>query len=79
MVLLKFILNMIVIMLRKKQGVYVPFERNCATIIVLVIITILVSFKQLRLQSDIINKVARHMVSVYLIEKAMRILIVFLV
>lgn len=72
LVLVGFGLNMTLTMLRGRIGVYAPFARDCSAVIVLASVAIFMSFKQIKFQSSIVNKVAKHVVAVYLLEGAMR-------
>lgn len=74
-VLVGFVLNMVLTMLRGGTGVCAPFARDCSAIIVLSSVAIFMSFKRMRFQSAIINGIAKHVVAVYLLEGAMRTLI----
>lgn len=63
---------MILTMLRGGIGVYAPFARDCSAVIVLASIAIFMSFKQIKFWSSVVNRVAKHVVAVYLLEGAMR-------
>lgn len=73
--ILGFGANMAFTMLRGGKGIYAPFARDCSSIIVVVSISIFLAFKQLRLQSKIINCIASHVVAVYLFEGTLHTLI----
>lgn len=71
-ILLGFILNIVLTLLRGGKGVYAPFARDCSCIIVIASVAIFMAFKKMRIRSNGINLIAKHVVSVYLFEGAMR-------
>ena len=71
-ILLGFILNLTLTMVRSGKGVYAPFARDCSCIIIIASVAIFMAFKKIRIRSNVINQIAKHVVSVYLFEGAMR-------
>lgn len=71
-ILLGFVLNLILTMLRGGKGVYAPFARDCSCIIIIASIAIFILFKGVRIQSKIINQIAKYVIAVYLFEGAIR-------
>ena len=71
-ILLGFILNLVLTLLRGEKGVYAPFARDCSCIIIIASVAIFIAFKKIRIRSNVINQIAKHVVSVYLFEGAMR-------
>lgn len=71
-ILLGFILNLVLTLVRGGKGVYAPFARDCSCIIIVASAAIFIVFKQIRMRSNTINQIAKHVVSVYLFEGGMR-------
>ena len=71
-ILLGFILNLVLTLLRGGKGVYAPFARDYSCIIIIASVAIFMAFKKIRMRSNVINQIAKHVVSVYLFEGAMR-------
>ena len=71
-ILLGFILNLVLTLLRQGKGVCAPFARDCSCIIIIASVSIFMAFKKIRMTSNVINQIAKHVVSVYLFEGAMR-------
>lgn len=71
-ILLGFILNLLLTLVRGGKGVYAPFDRDCSCIIIIASVAIFMAFKKIRIRSNVINQIAKHVVSVYLFEGAMR-------
>ena len=71
-ILLGFILNLVLTLLRGGKGVYAPFARDCSCIIIIASVAIFMAFKKIGIRSNVINQIAKHVVSVYLFEGAMR-------
>lgn len=71
-ILLGFILNLLLTLLRGGKGVYAPFARDCSCIIIIASVAIFMAFKKIRMRSNFINQIAKHVVSVYLFEGALR-------
>ena len=72
MIVTGFILDFSLTMFRGGKGLYTPFARDCSCIIVLASVAIFMCFKQIRFYSKTVNKLAKHVVAVYLFEGAMR-------
>jgi surface polysaccharide O-acyltransferase-like enzyme len=67
-----FSLNLILTIIRGGVGVYAPFARDCTCIIIIASILIFIVFKHLNIRSKLINRMAKHVIAVYLYENAMR-------
>lgn len=63
--ILGFVLNLALTMMRGGKGIYAPFARDCSSIIIVVSVSIFLVFKQLKMQSEIINRIASHVIAVY--------------
>lgn len=71
-ILLGFILNLALTLLRRGKGVYAPFARDYSCIIIIASVAIFMIFKQIRIRSTVINQIAKTCVAIYLFEGAMR-------
>ncbi len=56
----------------KGDGVYTPFARDCSLIIVIAAVAIFLVFQNMHFHSRFINRVAGHVVAIYLLDIAMR-------
>ena len=70
--LVEFLLNYGLTMLRGGISVYAPFARDCSIFIIVLAIVIFLLFGNMKIKSTIVNSIAKHVVTVYLFEKAIR-------
>lgn len=70
--LIEFLLNYSLTILRGGVGIYAPFARDCSIFIIAFAVVMFLLFGNIKMKSVIVNRIARHVVAVYLFEGAVR-------
>ncbi len=72
LLIIGFVLNYAVTWIGGNQGVKAPFARDCSIVIVLLSVAVFEMFKSMEFESGAINRIAKHVIGVYLLEAAIR-------
>lgn len=67
-----FGLNLILTLIRGGKGVCAPFAKDSSCFILITAIIIFILFKNIEIESKIINRIAKHVIAIYLFEGTVR-------
>lgn len=70
--IMEFVINYSLALIRGGVGVYAPFARDCSVFIIFLSVMIFLLFREINITSTTINALAKNVIGIYLFEGAIR-------